>query len=95
MLKVGEQIDQYEFHAPIKLRRELHKKFGEPEMCGEPGFKSIGCISEKDCEILNVENLGGSSDQRTHCTCLANKYEILKAKHPCKHACKYCYWRDK
>jgi DNA repair photolyase len=95
MMKVNEQIDQYEFHAPLKLRKELYEKFGRPEMCGEPGFKSVGCISEIDCKILGVDSLSGSSYQRAHCTCLANKYELLKEKNPCKHACKYCYWKDK
>jgi hypothetical protein len=64
-------------------------------MCGEPDFESIGCVSEKDCKILNVEQIERPFKQREECSCLGNKFELLSNKVPCSHNCIYCYWKNK
>lgn len=85
----------WDFHAPLDLRQKVWKELGKPEVCGEPGFKCTGCISEKDCEILGVEPIDSNFKQRSACACLGNKVELLKDKKPCFHSCLYCYWQNK
>lgn len=84
----------YDFHAPLKLRKEIWTWLGKPEVCGEPGFKCTGCLSEKDCNILGVIPDERKTHQRPHCACLANKHELLELKGRCPHGCVYCYWKD-
>jgi len=83
------------FHAPLELRQKAYEMLGKPEVCGEPDFECTGCISSKDCEILNVKPSETTSSQRPTCKCLTNKYELLKQKQPCVHGCIYCYWQNK
>lgn len=88
----------YYFHAPIEDRKRIASFFPDAEICGEPGFDSIGCISEKDLKILNIPydpaNLPTfKGPQRKECTCLAIKREMLKHIGRCKHECLYCYWK--
>lgn len=90
----------YYFHAPIELRKKIAAYFPDAEICGEPGFDCIGCVSKKDLEILNigdgaVENYDrvARSLQREECKCLGYKTEILKNKSRCSHECIYCYWK--
>jgi hypothetical protein len=64
------------------------------EVCGEPGFECIGCISAKDCEVFGITPLDGKSKQRNACACLSMKQELLNNKHRCAHNCLYCYWKD-
>jgi DNA repair photolyase len=60
----------------------------------QPLISQIGCISQKDLEILGLDTeLKGSSSQRSGCMCPANKKELLSCKHQCDHKCLYCYWR--
>ena len=85
----------YNFHAPLEKRKEILKLFPNAEVCGEPGILSIGCISEKDLEILGVEipknNVKGF--QRTECQCLSIKKEIFTERKQCLNKCLYCYWK--
>ncbi len=95
-----------EFHAPLKTRLKYAAKikeiandngFQSIEACGEPGIKSIPCLSQKDLDILNLTDkitLEGSSEQRKNCSCPANKTELLKINpKQCPNKCIYCYWK--
>jgi len=82
-------------HAPLDVRMKVWEELGKPEICGEPGFKCTGCISELDCKILNVIPNDLKKGQRTFCACLLNKKELLKQRSRCYHNCTYCYWKDK
>ena len=67
------------------------------EICGEPGMECTGCVSEKDISILGLNHLLGGlkgKNIRPACCCIADKVELLNCKHPCKHNCIYCYWRQ-
>jgi len=89
----------YNFHAPLELRKKIASYFPDAEICGEPGFECVGCASEKDLKILNIDAppLKGydrvKSVQRPECECLMYKTEILKTKGRCDHMCLYCYWK--
>ncbi len=89
----------YNFHAPLELRKKIASYFPDAEICGEPGFDCVGCVSEKDLKILNIDvkPLQGydrlKSFQRPECKCLIYKTEILKKKGRCDHMCLYCYWK--
>ena len=80
-------------HAPLDMRQQAALLFPEAEICGEPGFKCTGCISVKDCMILDQFVAGFRGFQRPACACLAIKKELLSAKYQCPHKCIYCYWR--
>jgi DNA repair photolyase len=84
------------FHAPLELRQNAVKKLSgncDIEICGEPDFECTGCISKKDCEILNIHISEKQGNQRKPCACLTVKKELLSNKHPCEHNCIYCYWK--
>ena len=89
----------YNFHAPLELRKKIASYFPDAEICGEPGFQCIGCVSEKDLKILHIEAppLQGydrvKAVQRPECTCLMYKTEMFKTKGRCDHKCIYCYYR--
>lgn len=72
----------------------LFEKNVTVEVCGEPGIKCSGCVSENDCKILGVEPSLSKKGQRYGCSCLANKQELLTSKHQCEHRCVYCYWKN-
>ena len=86
-------------HAPLWYRKRLVKYFQKYtssllEICGEPGFTCLGCVSKDDLKALNLKydaNVIGK--QRAACTCLALKTELLDRRKPCKHGCLYCYWQ--
>lgn len=93
------------FHAPFEARKEVYnlfKKYGNKygfdiEVCAEPGFNNVSCLSQKDIDILNLNDkiqLYGSAEQRKDCGCPSNKHELIKGKpHQCQNACTYCFWR--
>jgi len=98
--KAGLKPLDYYFHAPIELRKKIAAYFPDAEICGEPGFDCIGCISKKDLEILKIKTDSvepydrvGKSLQRGECKCLGYKTEMLKNKSRCRHECIYCYWK--
>lgn len=95
-VKVGLKPLEYYFHAPIDLREKIASYFPDAEICGEPGMECVGCVSEKDLKILNIQEeskIGGW--QREECKCLACKIEMLNNnnKRPCRGGCIYCYWK--
>ena len=90
----GINIPWNTFHAPLDFREAAWVQLGQPEICGEPGFKCAGCVSELDCNILGVKVLNRCSFQRTICNCSGNKHELLKNKQRCGFKCIYCYWRE-
>ena len=89
----------YNFHAPIELRKKIASYFPDAEICGEPDFQCVGCVSEIDLKILNIEAppLQGydrvKAVQRPECACLVYKTEIFKKRGRCDHPCLYCYWK--
>ena len=94
-IEAGLRPLSYNFHAPLELRKEILTLFPNVEVCGEPGIKSIGCVSEKDLEILGVEipkNIV-KGFQRTECSCLSIKKEIFTERKQCPNKCLYCYWK--
>ncbi len=96
--EAGLKVPPYNFHAPLSQRLEIHQELEtfakqEIEVCGEPGFTCTGCISEKDCKILEVQTSPPAGHQRSSCSCLAGKKELLSNKGRCKFGCLYCYWK--
>jgi len=82
-----------DFHAPLSLRKKVWEELGKPEVCGEPGFECLGCVSKIDCKILGVDPIDGNKGQRPYCACVANKKELLIKRGQCPHGCLYCYWK--
>lgn len=73
----------------------LYSHIYEYEACAENTPHQLGCISQKDFNILKVKftpEVGGF--QRKGCMCAAGKTELLNSKKRCPHKCLYCYWRD-
>lgn len=68
--------------------------------CGElytPQNHKIGCVSEEDFKILGLDINQCTTNQhkqRKTCLCCSAKTELLNNKHPCKHGCIYCYWKN-
>lgn len=102
----GVRLPYESFHAPEKQREAIKKVFliysklykFEIECCGEPGVTSIGCISQKDIDILGLTDkiiLSGNADQRGTCSCPSNKKQLIKQKpNRCANKCLYCFWKD-
>lgn len=69
------------------------------EGCAEHKLKfceQIGCVSDKDLDILGIENDNANtfkSTQRAHCLCSSYKHELLNQKTRCPYGCLYCYWK--
>lgn len=87
------------FHAPLELRQKALETIQkeakvEVEICGEPDFKCLGCVSAKDCEILGQEFKHSFAHQRPKCACIALKTELLNHRDRCMHKCLYCFWKD-
>ncbi len=73
------------------------------ELCAEPELGEFmpnrfiwsGCLSKKDCEIMDIEvpdNIGINGQSRYGCRCLIMKKELLSKKKRCPNNCAYCYW---
>lgn len=95
-----------DFHASYNDRmkmmgelQEISSKNGfELEVCGEPGIPSLSCISQRDIEILGLQNeitLEGFKGQRKSCCCPENKKELILGQKPtrCQNQCLYCFWK--
>lgn len=96
-IKAGLKPLSYNFHAPLKLRKEFYKAFNNEniEVCGEPGFDCVGCVSKKDLKTLGIkipENVK-KGFQRPECSCLSIKHEIFTERKQCPNKCLYCYWK--
>lgn len=99
----GISIPYESFHAPYELRNRALNLFKEKaleygfelELCGEPNFPSIPCLSQKDVDILGVGDkitLCGEKGQRSSCHCPSNKTQLYHGEMKrCKHKCLYCY----
>lgn len=85
----------FRFHAPLNERARIINLFRYAEVCGEPGFKSVGCISNVDLKALGLPLQDeDESKQRQHCSCLGSvKTELLTRRSQCRHGCLYCYWK--
>ena len=97
-IETGIKPLDYEFHADFKARNDIIRLFGSSvEICGEPGFRSIGCVSQRDVDALGLhltnEDEKSQFKQRRGCTCLGIKTELLANKEPCPYNCLYCYWK--
>lgn len=59
-------------------------------------FEVVGCISNKDLEILNLPTIDTNINpqNRNGCHCLSCKTELLNNRKQCPHKCVYCYWKD-
>ena len=94
------RIPYYSFNPPQYMIDNFHKKI-EPwkdiyefEACAELIECRIGCVSQKDANILNKTiDFQGNINQRGNCLCPLNKYELLSNKKQCPHGCLYCYWK--
>ena len=100
------------FHADDLTRWEAYGAINnfcvendlELEMCGEPpigtdgSIKTVGCLSQKDIDILGLTDeivLEGKKDGRKECQCPANKFELIKDKpKQCHNGCLYCYLKN-
>lgn len=66
----------------------------EFEACAENTFHQLGCISQKDLDILGIkEEANPFGFQRKGCMCVAGKTELLSNKKKCSSGCLYCYWK--
>lgn len=100
--KQGIPIPYTTFNAPFEMQqkasRALYKYdcYYEFESCAENTIHQLGCISQKDFDILNIpinEMALRLKGQRSTCLCVGNKYELLKNNRPCPHQCSYCFWK--
>lgn len=103
----GIKLPYESFHAPAEVRIKVFNYLDnfcreqnvDLEVCGEPGFMSLSCVSQKDIDILGLSDeieLYGSAEQRKSCGCPANKSELLQKKPTrCQNNCLYCFWKDK
>ena len=74
-----------------------YKKHFTFEACGEFVEDKVGCVSQKDLNILNTQITPSSTkcQQRNSCMCMGNKKELLRGNmFPCPHGCLYCFWKD-
>jgi len=82
-------IDMY---SHVKYRFKDKYEF---EACGEDTPHKLGCISQKDFDILKIDDkVTVLGKQRDSCLCAAGKTELLSSKKQCWHGCVYCYWKD-
>lgn len=67
----------------------------ELEACAENTKHQLGCISQKDFDILGItEQAEPAGFQRKGCMCIAGKTELLNSKVQCSNKCLYCYWKN-
>ena len=94
------------FHASERARLNVYlglktiaDKYGYVvEACAEPNIPQTPCVSQKDLDILGINDitLKDSAQQRRACGCPANKSELIRngQPHRCEHQCLYCFWKD-
>ena len=89
------------FCAPdymINNALDLFRQYGltyKFEACSENTIHKIGCISQRDFDILGIaEKAGNTGPQRIGCACHSGKIELLTERKKCWHGCVYCYWRN-
>lgn len=101
LIKAGLSIPYETFCCPEYMKKnalELLKQYEniyEFEACAENTFHQLGCISQKDFDILDIKGEAQPAGfQRKGCMCIAGKTELLNNKKKCPHGCLYCYWKD-
>ena len=101
-IKAGLSLPYNNFVAPLNMRvkairiLKLWQYDYEFESCAEDTPYQLGCVSQKDLDILGLtEHIKVSGYQRKGCLCANNKTELLNNKYKCTHGCLYCYWKDK
>ena len=90
------------FKAPQSMINDLldaienYRQHYNFEACAENLPDRIGCISQKDYEILGLDtsDIQKGGFQRKTCACCAGKTELLTNKKRCPSGCLYCYWKD-
>lgn len=99
--KVNVPVPYHTFCCPDYMKQNALKLFKEYESiyefeaCAEDTPHKLGCISQKDFNILNIrEIVNPCGFQRTGCLCVAGKTELLTNRKRCTHECLYCYWKD-
>lgn len=108
MVQAGKFQDILDFygrnlHAPLEARLDALAYIARQsfitrkniEICGEPGMKCTGCVSERDIKAMGLDatEVFGKGNQRPACACLAVKTELLTHRRPCTNNCIYCYWK--
>lgn len=87
--------------APVAMQREFakliqeYKGVYEFESCAEINSYSIGCISQKDTNIMGLKDFQMSATvckQRENCKCAGNKMQLLNNPKQCQLKCLYCFW---
>lgn len=82
----------------VKQLKATYKDISVESCAEETLFETeqIGCISEKDLKILNLDcsKTDAVGYQRTGCLCCSAKTELLSEKKRCPYKCMYCYWKD-
>lgn len=74
---------------------DCYEEIYELESCAESTKHQLGCISQKDFDILGItEQVETAGYQRKGCMCIAGKTELLNSKVRCPNGCLYCYWKD-
>lgn len=99
--KAGIPYPYTTLHAPLQQRKEAlnqiceraKERLATVEVCGEPEIPCLGCISAKDCQILQIQPEKPTGFQRPACRCLSQKKELLENRKPCGFLCAYCYWK--
>lgn len=101
LIKAGMNLPYESFCCPdymkqdaLKLLKQYEDTY-EFEACAENTYHQLGCISQKDFDILGIkEEAQPVGYQRKGCMCIAGKTELLSIKTRCPHGCLYCYWKD-
>lgn len=101
MLQHNIKIPYNTFIAPKEMidnaltMLDCYENVYELESCAENTKHQLGCISQKDFDILGVSGIAQPVGyQRKGCMCIAGKTELLSNKTRCPNECVYCYWRD-
>lgn len=97
-MKAGLPVPTVDTNSALAMIADYEKAYPDKfifESCAENTKHQIGCISQRDLDILGLSGeLYGSSNQRKGCLCPGGKTELLSRRHPCPHQCLYCYWKD-
>ena len=97
----GVKIPYDSFSAPLGWQDECVKMLDKYssrylfESCSENTHYKMGCISQRDYEVLGINELinPNRAGQRGSCTCPVGKTELLSKRGQCPNGCLYCYWR--
>ena len=101
LTQAGMNLPYTSFTCPDYMKKDAldllkqYEDIYEFEACAENTFHQLGCISQKDFDILGIrEEAEPAGFQRKGCMCIAGKTELLTNKKKCPHGCLYCYWKN-